>query len=57
MYLKNGSVIRGMIVEQIPNKTIKIKTTDRNIFVFNYDEIEKIHSPGIEKVKYIGVRE
>lgn len=42
VYLKNGSIIRGMIVEQIPNKTIKIKTADRNLFVFEYDQIEKI---------------
>jgi len=42
VYLKNGSIIRGMIVEQIPNKTLKIKTADRNLFVFEYDQIEKI---------------
>ena len=42
VYLKNGSVIRGMIIEQIPNQTLKIKTADRNIFVFEFAEIEKI---------------
>ena len=42
VYLRNGSVIRGMIIEQIPGKTIKIETADRNVFVFTYDEIEKI---------------
>jgi hypothetical protein len=42
IYLKNGSVVRGMIIEQIPNKTLKIKTADRNIFVFEFDKIEKI---------------
>jgi hypothetical protein len=42
VYLKNGSIIRGIIVEQIPNQSIKIQTKDRNIFVFKYDEIEKI---------------
>jgi len=42
VYLKNGSVIRGIIIEQIPNESIKIKTADRNIFVFTLDEIEKI---------------
>lgn len=42
VYLKNGSVIRGMIVEQIPNKTLKIKTVNRNVFVFEFAEIEKI---------------
>lgn len=41
VYLKNGSIIRGVIIERIPNKSIKIETTDRNIFVFEMDEIEK----------------
>ena len=42
VYLKNGSIIRGIIIEQIPSKGIKIKTKDENIFYFSYDEIEKI---------------
>ncbi len=42
VYLKNGGIIRGMITEQIPNKTIKIETADRNVFVYQMDEIEKI---------------
>jgi len=42
VYLKNGSVIRGIIVEQIPNQSIKIETADRSVFVFKMDEIEKL---------------
>jgi hypothetical protein len=42
VYLKNGSIIRGMIMEQIPNQSLKIQTADRNLFVFTFDEIEKI---------------
>ncbi|MDR2231877.1 MAG: hypothetical protein LBE56_01995 [Tannerella sp.] len=42
VYLKNGSVIRGVIIEQIPNISIKIETTEGNIFVFRMDEIESI---------------
>lgn len=42
VYLKNGSIIRGTIVEQIPNKTIKILTADNSQFVVQMDEIEKI---------------
>ena len=32
VYLKNGAIIHGTIIEQIPNKTIKVKTkiADRN---------------------------
>ena len=42
VYLKNGSIIRGVILEQIPNETIKIATADGNLFVFRMDEVEKI---------------
>ena len=33
VYLKNGSIIRGVIIEQVPNKFIKIETADKNIFL------------------------
>ncbi|MBK7140429.1 MAG: hypothetical protein IPH74_16085 [Bacteroidetes bacterium] len=42
VYLKNGSIIRGTIIEQIPNEKIKIQTSEGNVFVYKYDEIEKI---------------
>ena len=42
VYLKNGSIIRGVIIEQVPNKSIKIETADRNVFVYQMNEIEKI---------------
>jgi len=42
VYLKNGSVIKGDIIEQIPNKSIKIETADGNIFVYDFSDIEKI---------------
>jgi hypothetical protein len=41
IYLKNGSVIHGIIIEQVPNETIKIKTKDGNVFAFKYEEIQK----------------
>lgn len=41
VYLKNGSVIKGTIIEQIPNVSIKIKTKDGNVFVYKMEEIEK----------------
>lgn len=40
--LKNGSIIRGVIVEQVPNQSIKVETSDKNVFVYKMDEIEKI---------------
>lgn len=42
VYLDNGSVIKGEIIEQIPNETIKIKTKDGNIFVYKTSEISRI---------------
>jgi hypothetical protein len=42
VYLKNGSVIKGTIVEQILNVSIKIETRDGNLFVYKMDEIEKL---------------
>ena len=42
VYLKNGSIIHGMIVEQVPGKSLKIETKDKNVFVFQLEEVEKI---------------
>ena len=42
VYLKNGSIIRGLIIEQQPNVLIKIQTKDGSIFVYKMDEVEKI---------------
>jgi len=33
VYLKNESIIRGIIIEQVHNKSIKIQTKDRSIKV------------------------
>lgn len=42
IYLKNGSVVRGTIIEQIPNESIKIETSDGSVFVFKMSDVEKI---------------
>jgi hypothetical protein len=42
VYLKNGSIIRGMIIEQVPNKTIKIQTADGSVFVYQMEDVVKI---------------
>lgn len=55
VYLKNGSIIHGQIIEQIPNVSIKIQTRDGNIFVYEMEEVLKIvkepipEIPGIPK--------
>lgn len=48
VHLKNGSVIKGMIIEQIPNKQIKLETSDGSVFVYEMDEIEKMSKEKIE---------
>lgn len=42
VYLKNGSMIKGIIIEQVPNESLKIKTADGSIFVYKISEVEKI---------------
>ncbi|HEY5592414.1 MAG TPA: hypothetical protein VIK55_15535 [Paludibacter sp.] len=42
VYLKNGSIIHGIIIEQIPNKSIKVETADKNVFFYQMAEIEKL---------------
>jgi len=42
VYLKNGSVVKGDIVEFQPDKLIKMETADGSLFVFEYNDIEKI---------------
>lgn len=50
VYLKNGSVIHGIITEQIPNESIRIESQG-NVFYFRMDEIEKITKVLISKTK------
>jgi opacity protein-like surface antigen len=49
VYLKNGSILRGIIIEQVPNESIKLQTADGNIFVYQTSEIEKITKEGTVK--------
>lgn len=42
VYLKNGSIIRGVVIEQVPNVSLKIKTADGSIFAYPMSEVERI---------------
>ena len=42
VYLKDGSVIRGTIIEQIPDTSLKIQTADGSVFVYEMDKVQKI---------------
>lgn len=42
VHLKNGSIIKGVVTEQIPNQQVTIRTADGSTFVYSMDEISKI---------------
>jgi len=42
VYLKNGDIVWGTIVEQIPGESLKIQTADGSVFVYAMNEISKI---------------
>jgi hypothetical protein len=46
VYLKNGSVIRGTVIEQAPGAYIKVQTSDGSVFAYNYSDVEKIVKDG-----------
>ncbi len=52
VYLKNGSIIRGEIVEMNEGEYLKIVTTGRNIFVFSMDEVENIRLEEVPETQY-----
>ncbi len=64
IYLKNGSVIRGTLIEQVPS--VKIRTSDGSIWVFEDDQIDHIsaetktqqtNSQGMDMSVYAGTPE
>lgn len=42
IYLKDGSIYRGVIIEQVPNVSYKIESRDGNVFAVKVEEVEKI---------------
>lgn len=40
VYLKNGSIVRGAIVEMTPGQTVKIRTADGSIFVYQVADVD-----------------
>jgi hypothetical protein len=42
IYLKNGSIYRGVIIEQVPNVSMKIRSAGGNVFAVQMDEVERI---------------
>jgi len=42
IYLKDNSVVRGIIIEQIPNESIRIQTENGTILSFSIEDIDRI---------------
>jgi hypothetical protein len=42
VYLKNGIVLHGKIVEQVPGQSIRIRTNQGDLFFYKMDEIARI---------------
>lgn len=42
LHLKNGSIIKGSLVEVIPDSIVKFETSDGSIFIFSFDDIQEI---------------
>ena len=52
VYLKNGSIIRGDIVDMLPDDVVRIKTVDGSLFVYDYVDVERFAK---EEAKSYGV--
>ena len=42
VYLKNGSIIRGTVIEMIPDSILRIQTRDGSVFVYSMADVQKI---------------
>ena len=42
IYLKNGSIINGLIISSLPSGQVKIRTKDNSLWVFERSEIDSI---------------
>ena len=65
VYLKDGGVRRGLILEQVPNESVKLKTAYGELFVIKMSDISRIAkekqtlvgrkksiTPGLPKMKF-----
>lgn len=41
VYLKDGSILRGVIIEDVPGESLRIRTRDGNVFRLSYDRIDR----------------
>ena len=53
VYLKNGTIVRGMIIQQIPNESITIRTKDGSQFVYRMNDVVQITREPLMRSSYI----
>lgn len=51
IHLKNGSIIKGDIIEEVPGVSLKIKTGEGNIFVYEMSDIARVERNVISETK------
>ncbi len=42
VYLNDGSIIHGKIIEEIPDTSLKIQTASGNVFTYQMSDVQKI---------------
>ena len=55
LYLKNGGILRGKVLENDDENTVKIEIFGGNVFVVNSDEIEKRTTEAAPSLKNTGI--
>jgi hypothetical protein len=55
VYLKNGKIFRGLIIEQIPNQSLKIQTKEGVVHLFQMDEVAKITKEVVSKSEVVNL--
>lgn len=49
LYMKNGNIFHGIIIEQVPNDYVKIQTRDGNLLRFKTSEIDRMTREAVYK--------
>ena len=52
VYLTNGTIVRGMIIQQIPNESITIRTRDGSQFVYPMSDVIQITREPLMRSSY-----
>lgn len=55
VHLKNGSIVKGVITEQVPGKSVKIKTAEGSEFIYTLDQIERFSREEIKDAGQAGL--